>query len=68
MREMLLAMDPPQHVEYRRPLAELQGQVIAGLEPRSAPSAGRSTPRRENPVEVDFVHDVATLLPSQVVG
>jgi cytochrome P450 len=33
MRNMLLAMDPPRHVTYRRPLAEtFRVKVIAGLE------------------------------------
>ena len=35
MRNMLLAMDPPRHVDYRRPLApSFKAKVIAGLEDR----------------------------------
>ena len=35
MRNMLLAMDPPRHVTYRRPLLpSFKAQVIAGLEGR----------------------------------
>jgi len=35
MRGMLLAMDPPRHVTYRRPLADtFKAKVIAGLEPQ----------------------------------
>src|SRR5580693_8226658 len=35
MRNMLLAMDPPRHVDYRRPLSpSFKAKVIAGLEDR----------------------------------
>ena len=35
MREMLLAMDPPRHAEYRRSLSpHFTARVMAGLEPR----------------------------------
>jgi cytochrome P450 len=71
-RNMLLMMDPPRHTAYRKPLAEsfkarvigqMEGQIrelcrqiLAGV----GGGAGSG--------EVDFVHDVAGLLPSQVVG
>ena len=33
MRNMLLAMDPPRHVDYRRPIApRFKARVIAGME------------------------------------
>jgi cytochrome P450 len=67
MRNMLLAMDPPRHVAYRRPLAgNFKGRVITGLEPRIRAIC------REIFAEVDsdteFVHDVCAKLPSQVIG
>ncbi len=35
MRDMLLAMDPPRHTAYRRPVSpEFKAKVIASLEPR----------------------------------
>ncbi len=69
MRMMLLAMDPPMHNEYRRPLSEpFKGKIIAGLEPRiaeisrelMADVAGRDT--------VEFVHEVTAGLPTKVMG
>src|SRR5436190_21171129 len=71
MRMMLLAMDPPDHATYRRPLVPHFGrQAIADLEDRvraiccevlDGAGAGDS-------VEVEFVHEVCARLPSQVVG
>ena len=65
MRNMLLAMDPPRHVDYRRPLAdELQGQGHRpSSRPRSGRSAARSWPRPAEQGEVEFVHDVTAELP-----
>ncbi len=69
MRMMLLAMDPPMHNEYRRPLSEpFKGKIIAGLEPQIAEIsrelmagvAGRDT--------VEFVHEVTSGLPTKVMG
>jgi cytochrome P450 len=68
MQDMLLAMDPPRHLSYRRNVSpEFTPKVMARLEPRI----------REISVEIldaardrtlDFVHDVCAKLPSQVVG
>jgi cytochrome P450 len=69
MRGMLLAMDPPRHLTYRKPLADsFKAKVIAGMEDQIreltrkvlADAAGRG--------EVDFVHDVAAHIPTQVMG
>ena len=69
MRGMLLAMDPPRHVAYRRPLApSFKARVIAGLEGRIRTICREIMATAREAVDVDFVHDVATLLPSQVVG
>ena len=68
MRNMLLAMDPPRHGEYRRPLApSFKAKVIAGLEDRVRQIC-RDIFARVGETEVEFVHDVTSGLPSQVVG
>ena len=70
MRGMLLAMDPPRHGTYRKPLADtFKGKVIASLEPQirricrdlmaEAAAAGP---------EVEFVHQVTAGLPTRVMG
>ena len=51
MRNMLLAMDPPRHVDYRRPIApRFKARVIASMEepdPRDLPrDHGRGRGRR----------------------
>jgi cholest-4-en-3-one 26-monooxygenase len=69
MRGMLLAMDPPKHVAYRRPLApSFTARVIASLEGRIRTICKEINAAAREARDVDFVHDVATLLPSQVVG
>jgi len=69
MRGMLLAMDPPRHVAYRRPLApSFKARVIGGLEGRIRTICQEIMATAREAGDVDFVHDVATLLPSQVVG
>jgi cytochrome P450 len=67
-RNMLLAMDPPRHLEYRKPmLSSFQSRVIAGLEPRIR-TICREIFARVGDGDVEFVHDVTSSLPSQVVG
>jgi cholest-4-en-3-one 26-monooxygenase len=69
MRGMLLAMDPPKHVDYRRPLApSFKARVIGSMEGRIRAICQEINGRAREQRDVDFVHDVATLLPSQVVG
>ncbi len=67
MRHMLLAMDPPRHNVFRKPLAEhFKARVIAGMEDRI-----RTITREllaEVDGEVEFVHEVTAGLPSRVVG
>jgi cytochrome P450 len=68
MRNMLLAMDPPRHVDYRRPLSpSFKAKVIAGLEDRIRTICRQIFDRIGQGV-VEFVHDVTSSLPSQVVG
>ena len=70
MRNMLLAMDPPRHVDYRRPLVPtLQGagdRADGGPDPRR--SAARSWTTAAEQGDVEFVHDVTSTLPSRVIG
>ena len=68
MRNMLLAMDPPRHVDYRRPLLpSFKAQVIAGLEARIR-TICRQIFGAVGDGNVEFVHDVTSSLPSQVIG
>ena len=75
MRDMLLAMDPPRHTAYRKPVSpEFKARVIGRLEERiRAITAGILDPIQSQavadaPVGVEFVHDVCAQLPSAVVG
>ena len=68
MRNMLLAMDPPRHTDYRRPLLpSFKATVMAGLEGRVR-AICREIFDRVGDGDVEFVHDVTSSLPSQVVG
>ena len=69
MRMMLLAMDPPGHAQYRRPLVPHFGrQAIAALEDRVRAICREVLAGVGEPGDVEFVHDVCAKLPSQVVG
>ena len=69
MRMMLLAMDPPKHVEYRRPLSEpFKGRIIAGLEPRIREISRELMAEAAERGEVEFVHEVTSGLPTKVMG
>ncbi|GAB2548530.1 cytochrome P450 [Nocardia heshunensis] len=66
-RNMLLMMDPPRHTDYRRPLAEhFKARVIGELEDRIRELTRALLDSVDG--DVEFVHDVAGVLPSQVVG
>ncbi|HEV3498264.1 MAG TPA: cytochrome P450 [Actinomycetes bacterium] len=66
-RNMLLMMDPPRHTAYRKPLAEsFKARVIGQMEGQIRDLTRQIFAAVDG--EVDFVHDVAGLLPSQVVG
>ncbi len=70
MRDMLLAMDPPRHTAYRRPVSpEFRARVIARMEPRIR-TITREILDRAAAIgpDVEFVHDVCAHLPSQVIG
>ena len=69
MRHMLLAMDPPAHDRYRRPLAPtFGGRVIARMEEQIRAISRSILAEAADRGEVDFVHDVCSRLPSQVIG
>ncbi|GJM39104.1 MAG: cytochrome P450 [Acidimicrobiales bacterium] len=70
MQDMLLAMDPPRHTAYRRPIApEFKARVIGGMEDRIRTITREILDRADAlGAEVEFVHDVCAHLPSQVVG
>lgn len=69
MRGMLLAMDPPRHGNYRRPLAEsFKAGVIANLEPQIAAICRDIMSEARERRDVEFVHDVTADLPTRVMG
>jgi cytochrome P450 len=70
MRDMLLAMDPPRHTAYRRPIApEFKARVIGRMEERIRTITREILARADTAgPEVEFVHDVCAHLPSQVIG
>jgi cytochrome P450 len=69
MRNMLLAMDPPRHVDYRKNISpSFKARVIARLEDRIRQICREIMRRAAAQSEVEFVHDVTSSLPSQVIG
>ena len=69
MRDMLLAMDPPRHGDYRRPLAaSFKRKVIGGLEPQIRAICREIMETAADQGEVEFVHEVTAALPSRVIG
>lgn len=68
-RNMLLSMDPPRHTAYRKPLAgSFKAKVIGQMEQRIRELCRVIIAEARERRDVEFVHDVAGLLPSQVVG
>jgi cytochrome P450 len=70
LRNMLLAMDPPRHQTFRRPLADtFKATVIESLEPqiRAICRELMTDVATRGPV-VEFVHDVTSALPTRVMG
>jgi cytochrome P450 len=69
MRMMLLAMDPPGHLRYRRPLAPtFTPRAVALLEDQVRSVCKGIMDTVERGADIDFVHDVCASLPSQVIG
>jgi cytochrome P450 len=69
MRNMLLAMDPPTHTAHRAGLLpHFRARVMAGIEDRVREICRAIMAEARERREVEFVHDVASRLPSRVVG
>jgi cytochrome P450 len=69
MRGMLLAMDPPRHLDYRRPmLAHFGRHVIGRMEEQIRGVCADIMDKVDTSSEVEFVHDVTADLPSRVIG
>jgi cytochrome P450 len=69
MRSMLLAMDPPRHVDYRRPIApRFTARVIASMEGQIRGICREIMANAGDKGDVEFVHDVTSSLPSRVIG
>ena len=69
LRGTLLSMDPPRHHDYRRPVApSFSRRVIAGLEDRIRGLCREIMAGAAAQGDVEFVHDVTSKLPSQVIG
>ena len=69
MRDMLLAMDPPRHTDYRKPLSpRFKARVIAGLEDRIRDICRGIFATAKEQRDVEFVQDVTSSLPAQVIG
>jgi cytochrome P450 len=66
---MLLMMDPPRHTAYRKPLAEsFKAKVIGQMEGRIREVCREIMESAAEAGEVEFVHEVAGMLPNQVIG
>ena len=73
MQDMILSMDPPRHVEYRRNVApHFKARVMAGIEGQIRDQCRSIMAEAADLVaergEVDFVHDVCAPLPTQIIG
>ncbi len=69
MRNMLLSMDPPRHVDWRKNLApSFTARVIGQLEERIRAICRTIMERAAEQGDVEFVHDVTSSLPSQLIG
>jgi cytochrome P450 len=69
MRNMLLAMDPPRHRDYRQPLVRrFMPKVIAELEDRVRTITREILSDAAERGDVEFVHDVTSHLPARVIG
>ncbi|MEU0935781.1 cytochrome P450 [Embleya sp. NPDC005971] len=68
LRGTLLSMDPPRHRAYRKPLVKsFTAKVVGGMEDRIR-TICREIFARVGTGDVEFVHDVTSSLPTQVIG
>lgn len=69
MQDMLLAMDPPRHLQYRRNVSPyFTLRAIGGLEEHIRDLCRTIVRDGLEQRDVEFVHDVCAKLPAQVVG
>jgi cytochrome P450 len=69
MKRMLLAMDPPHHGEFRRPVAgRFRAKVIAEMEGQVRDVVTGILDDAAEQRDVEFVQDVAAKVPSRVFG
>ena len=69
MRDMLLSMDPPRHIAYRRPLVpSFKAKVIGAMDGQIRTICRGIMERAREEQELEFVHQVAAQLPTQVIG
>ena len=69
MRHMLLVMDPPRHAKYRRlVLHAFTPSMVDRLEARSRAITRGIMRRAAEARDVEYVHDVCSELPTQVIG
>jgi len=69
MRDMLLSMDPPRHIAYRKPLApEFAQRVIAGMADQIRSITSEIFDHCPDGQDVELVHHVVGPLPTQVIG
>jgi len=69
MRDMLLSMDPPRHIAYRKPLApEFAQRVMASMDEQIRVITNETFDRAALAGDVEFVHDVVGPIPTQVIG
>ena len=69
MRDMLLAMDPPRHTAYRKPVSpEFKARVIGRMEDQIRAITVGILDGTDTSRDVEFVHEVCAHLPSAVVG
>ena len=69
MRDMLLSMDPPRHIAYRKPLApEFAQRVMASMDHQIRAITTETFDRAASAGDVEFVHDVVGPIPTQVIG
>jgi cytochrome P450 len=69
LRGTLLSMDPPRHRAYRKPLVKsFTARVVGGMEDRIRQICREIFARVPAHGDVEFVHDVTSSLPTQVIG
>jgi cytochrome P450 len=69
MQDMILSMDPPRHIAYRKPLApEFRAKVISQLEGQIRDITRDILSVAAEKGEVEMVHEVVGSLPTQVIG